>query len=139
EIFGNYRIPSRPPLGHIVTAFIMAQTQDAFEIYQVVFVFLNLIVFLPCCLLISQFARPWKFGILPLTGLFMLSPVFMVNATYTGAKAFAAFFVVTAIALYLRGWKKQDPLRMAAAFVCAAGGAIAHYSAIPYALFLGLH
>ena len=139
EIFGGWRIPSRPPLAHIVTAIVMAQTQDAFEIYQFAFVFLNLIVFLPCCLLLSQLARPWKFGILPLAVIFALSPVMMVNATYTGAKSFAAFFVVTAVALYLRGWKKRDPVRMVAAFVCAAGGAVAHYSAIPYALFLGLH
>jgi 4-amino-4-deoxy-L-arabinose transferase-like glycosyltransferase len=118
---------------------VMAQTQDAFEIYQIVFVFLNLIVFLPCCLLISQLARPRKFGILPLAGIFALSPVMMVNATYTGAKSFAAFFAVTAVALYLRGWKKRGSGRMVAAFVCAAGGAVAHYSAVPYALFLGLH
>ena len=139
EIFGGHRIPSRPPLAHIVTAMVMAQTQDAFEIYQLVFAFLSLIVFLPCCLLLSQFARPRKFGILPMAVIFGLSPVMMVNATYAGAKPIAAFFVVTATGLYLRGWKKRDTGRMVAALVCAAGGALAHYSAIPYMVFLGLH
>jgi hypothetical protein len=35
--------------------------------------------------------------------------------------------------------KKQDRVRMSAAFLAAAGGVVAHYSAAPYAAFLGLH
>ena len=139
EIFGGYRIPSRPPMAHLITAFLMSQTQDRFEIYQVVFAFLNLLVFLPCCLMVPMVARPWKSGVLPLTVIFALSPVMMVNATYTGAKSLAAFFVVLAVAFYLRAWKKNDLLRMSAAFLAAAGGAVAHYSALPYAIFLALH
>jgi hypothetical protein len=138
-VFGDYRIPARPPLMHIVTALVMAQTQDAFEIYQFAFVFLSLLLFFPCSLLLSDLARPWKFGTLPLAAIFALSPVIMVNATYTGAKACAAFFVITSIAFYLRGWKKGDSKRMTVAFTCAAGGCLAHYSAMPYAIFLGLH
>jgi len=139
EVFGGYRIPSRPPMEHVLTALIMAQTQDRFEIYQAVFSFLNLLVFLPCCLMLPLVARPWKSGVYPLTALFALSPVMMVNATYTGSKPLAAFFVVLALAFYLRGWKKNDPVRMSAAFLAAAGGAVAHYSALPYAVFLALH
>ena len=66
EIFGGYRIPSRPPLAHVITAFVMAQTADRFEIYQLVFAFLTLLMFLPCCLMLPLVSRPWKFGVLPL-------------------------------------------------------------------------
>jgi hypothetical protein len=139
EIFGGYRIPSRPPLAHLVAAFVMAQTQDRFEIFQFVFLFLNLLLFFPCCLILPSLARPWKSGILPLAGIFALSPVLMVNASYTGVKTVAVFFVVLAVAFYLRGWKKNDPARMCMAFVAAAGGSLAHYSGLPYAVFLSLH
>jgi hypothetical protein len=139
EIFGGYRIPSRPPLAHVITAFVMAQTEDSFEIYQIAFCFLSLLAFLPCCLLLPRLARPWKSGVVPLAGIFALSPVFMVNATWTGTKPIAAFFVISAIAFYLRAWKKHDRSRMALAFLAAAGGVVTHYSAVPYAIFLGLH
>jgi hypothetical protein len=139
EIFGGYRIPSRPPLAHIITAFIMAQTADRFEIYQLVFAFLTLLMFLPCCLLLPLVSRPWKFGVVPLTCLFALSPVIMVNATFPGTKPITPFFVVTALAFYLRGWKKNDCARITLAFGAAACGSLAHYSGIPYALFLGFH
>jgi hypothetical protein len=139
EIFGGYRIPSRPPMAHVITALMMAQTQDRFEIFQVVFAFLSLLVFLPCCLMLPLVARPWKSGVLPLACIFAMSPLVMVNATYTGTKPLAAFFAVLAVAFYLRGWKKQDRVRMSAAFLAAAGGVVAHYSAAPYAAFLGLH
>lgn len=41
---------------------MMGQTADRFEIFQVVFSFLNLLVFLPSCLILPQLARPWKRG-----------------------------------------------------------------------------
>ena len=138
EIFGGYRIPSRPPLAHGIAALAMAQTSDRFEIFQIVFLFLNLLPFLPCCLLLPMIARPWKSGVLPLACIFATSPMLMMNATYTGVKTVAAFFVACAVALFLRGWRKQDSRRITLAFVCIAGGALAHYSGLPYAVFLGL-
>jgi hypothetical protein len=139
EIFGGYLIPSRPPLAHIISSLVMAQTGDRFEIFQLVFVFINSLIFLPCCLMLPLVGRPWKIGVLPLVGIFATSPLLMVNATYTGAKSTAALFAVTAIAFYLRGWKKGDRCRMAMAFLAAAAGSLGHYSGLPYALFLGIH
>jgi hypothetical protein len=46
---------------------------------------------------------------------------------------------VLAVAFYLRAWKKQDRVRMSAAFLAMAGGMVAHYSAAPYAIFLAIH
>jgi len=139
EIFGGYRVPSRPPLAHIVAALVMAQTQDRFEIFQAVSAFLNLLLFLPCCLILPLLARPWKSGVLPLTCIFALSPLLMVNATYTGVKTVAAFFVVLAVAFYLRGCRKNDPARICMAFLSLAGASLAHYSGLPYAVFLSVH
>jgi hypothetical protein len=96
-------------------------------------------MFLPCCLLLPLVARTWKFGVLPLACIFALSPVIMVNATLPGTKPITVFFVVTAVAFYLRGWKKNDRARVSLAFAAAAGGSLAHYSGLPYLLFLGLH
>jgi hypothetical protein len=139
KIIGGYVVPSRPPLAHGIAAFIMAQTADRFEIFQVVFTFLNVLPFLACCLMLPLIARPWKYALLPLAGIFATSPVMMVNATYTGVKAIAAFFIVLAIAFYLRGWKKNSSSRMVMAFLAIAGGSLAHYSGLPYAVFLALH
>jgi hypothetical protein len=139
EILGGYRIPSRPPLANSVAAFVMAQAGDSFEVFQIVFAFLNLLPFLPCCLMLPLVARPWKFGVFPLTVIYALSPVMMVNGTYTGVKTVTAFFAVTAVAFYLRGLRKNDLLRVSLAFLTVAAAALAHYSGLPYAIFLGLH
>ena len=139
EIFGGYLIPSRPPLAHILAAFVMSQTGDSYEIFQLIFVFINTLIFLPCCLILPLLGRPWKSGVLPLVGIAATSPLLMINATYTGVKSTAALFAVMAIAFYLRGWKKHDRWRMSLAFLAAAGGSLGHYSGLPYALFLGVH
>src|SRR5439155_26687816 len=61
------------------------------------------------------------------------------NVTWTWTKLAAGFYVILAIWLYLRGWRKQDPLRMTLAFVTLSAGPLVHYSVGPYALFLALH
>jgi hypothetical protein len=143
EIFGGYRIPSRPPLAHVLTAFLMTQAGDGFEIYQVAFAFLTLLSFIPCCLLLPLIAGSRKpavrRGIPLLAYIFAMSPVMMINATFSGAKPITAFFEVAAIAFYLRGWKKGDRSRLTLAFTLSAGGALAHYSGLPYLVFLGGH
>jgi hypothetical protein len=138
-IVGGYQIPSRPPLAQVITGFILAQVGDGFEIFQVVFLVLNMLLFLPCCLILRLIARPRRGRIWLLACLFAMNPSLMVNGTYTGVKTAAAFFVILAVAFYLRGWKKNDRARMTLSFAFAAGGSLAHYSGMPYALFLGIH
>src|ERR1035438_1615552 len=48
----GYLLPARPPMMNVLAAFFLGVTQDRFEIFQFVFTFLNLLVFLPCCLAI---------------------------------------------------------------------------------------
>jgi hypothetical protein len=138
-IFGGYILPARPPMMNLLSAFFLAQTQDRFELFQVSFSFLNLLLFLPCYLLMPALARPGRRRTLLLTGLFAMSPVIMENATYSWTKEGAAFFVVLALWFYLAGWRKNDRLRTTVAFVALAAGLLVHYSAGPYAVFLTLH
>ena len=138
-LLGDYTLPARPPMANILAAFFLAQIEDRFEIFQLVFVFLNLLVFLPCCLIMPALAGPRRRRILPLLCLFALNPVVIQNATYTWTKLFAAFYVVLALGLYLAGWRKKDRWRIGAAFLALSAGMLAHYSAAPYLLLLAGH
>jgi len=138
-IAGGFKLPARPPLMNVLGAFFLAQTQDRFEIFQLVFAFLNLVLFLPCSLLLRAVAPKRRAGVLPLAALFALNPMMMEHATYPWTKALTAFFVVFGLWLYLAGIRKNDGGRIAAAFLALAAGVLTHYSAGPYVLFLAGH
>lgn len=137
-IFPGYPLPARPPLMNVVAAFFLGVTRDEFAIFQVVFAFLNLLLFLPCALLLPALGGSRRPAVLPLVALFAASPVVMENATYTWTKALAAFFVVLALALALAGRRKRESTRTVAAFVALTAGFLAHYSAGPYLAFVSL-
>jgi len=139
HIVTGYALSSRPPLMNVLGTFFLAQTGDRFENFQIVFAFLNLLVFLPCCLLLPALAGPRKLRILPLVALFALSPVLMETATYTWTKSLTAFFVVSGLWFYLAAWRKNDLGRMISAFLALSAGLLVHYSAGPYCAFVGLH
>ena len=134
-----YPLPARPPLMNLVASFFLAQTSDRFEIFEIVFAFLNLLVFLPCCLLMPALGTARKRRILPMVMLFAMNPVVMMNTTYTWTKSLTAFFVVFALCLYLAGLRKRDTLRITSAFAVLAAGMMVHYSTGPYLAVLGLH
>jgi hypothetical protein len=138
-IMGLFQVPARPPMMNVLAAFFLAQTQDRFDLFQVTSAFLNVLVFLPCCLMLPALGLARRPRILPLVALFALSPMVMENATYTWTKNLSAFFVVLAFWFYLAGWRKNDRLRMAAAFLAVSAGLLVHYSAGPYGFLLGLH
>ena len=165
-IFPGYIIPARPPMMNVLAAFFLGQTQDRYELFQAIFSFLNLLLFLPCYLLMPALAWPRGGGprktmvrptgwhraggprkamvrptrrTLLLVGLFAMSPLIMENATYSWTKEAAAFYVVLALWFYLAGWRKNDRLRTTAAFVALAAGLLVHYSAGPYVVFLTAH
>jgi hypothetical protein len=138
-VYGGYLLPARPPMMNVLAAFFLGLTTDRFEIFQLVFVFLNLLLFLPCCLLLPVVAKVRRIPILPLVGIFAMNPVVMQNATYTWTKSLTAFFVLLAIHLYLSAWRKRDTVRITAAFLALAAGLLVHYSAGPYIAFFALH
>jgi hypothetical protein len=138
-IVNGYQVPSRPPAMNILAAFFLAQTQDRFEIFQVIFAFLNLLMFLPCCLILPALSGARRISVLPLVALFAMNPVVMQSVTYTWTKAFTAFYVVLALGFYLAAGRKNDRLRMIVAFLALSMAFLSHYSAGPYVLFLTLH
>jgi hypothetical protein len=138
-ILPDYPVPSRPPMMNVLAAFFMAQTKESFALFQLVFAFVNLLLFLPCCLIMPALGTPGKRRTLLLLALFATSPVIMENSTYSWTKACAAFYVILAFWFYLAGWRKQDRVRTLAAFVALAAGLLVHYSAGPYVVFLAAH
>ncbi|MBI5542647.1 MAG: hypothetical protein HY901_02070 [Deltaproteobacteria bacterium] len=134
-----YLLPARPPLMNLVTAFFMAQAGRSFSAFQVVCAFLNLIVFLPCVLLARHLAPRGARQTALIAILFALNPMITENAQFTWTKAATSFFVVLAVALYLTGWRKADPVRTGAAFLSLSAGILVHYSAGPFTVFLALH
>jgi hypothetical protein len=124
---------------NLLAAFFLAQVGDRFELYQLAFLFLNLLVFLPCCLLAPLLAPCGRWRVVPVVALVGLCPMVIENVTYTATKLLIAFYVMLALRFYLTGWRKQDTLRMTAAFVFLAAAMLVHYSAGPYLVFLGGH
>ena len=100
-IIGNYLLPARPPMMNALAAFFLGVAGDRFEVFQLVFTFFNLLMFLPCCLVLRVLARVRRVRLLPLVGLFAMNPAVMQNATYTWTKLLTAFFVILALSLYL--------------------------------------
>jgi tetratricopeptide (TPR) repeat protein len=134
-----YDLPARPPMMNILCAHVLAQAGETYDFYQPAAAFFNLLIYFPCFLLANALARRGRRQWLLLTVLFAASPILIENVTYPWTKLFAGFFILLGTWLYLRGWKKQDSIRIVGAFAALCVGMLVHYSAGPYLLFLGLH
>jgi len=135
----RYVLPARPPMMNLLAAQIFWQVDTRFELLQVVFAYLNALVMLPCVLLAPSLVAGTRRRAWLIAGLLALSPTFMQNGTFTWTKAFAGFYTLTALALYLSAWRRRDAGRMMAAVACMSVAMLVHYSAIPFLLFLGGH
>ena len=134
-----YDLPARPPMMNLLCAHFLAQAGQSYDLYQVAMLLLNLLVYFPCVLIADALARRGRRQ-LPLLVVFLAgSPLLVQNLSYTWTKLLAGFYVILGTWLYLRGWRKQDPFRVAAAFVALSAGLLVHYSAGPYLLFFALH
>jgi 4-amino-4-deoxy-L-arabinose transferase-like glycosyltransferase len=142
QFIGHYILPARPPLMNVLADFFFGQTADRFEISQIVFLFLNLLLFLACFLIMPVLATGRshrRSRALPLVAIFAMNPVVMQNATYAWTKALTAFFVVLGLWFYLAAIRKNDSTRLVAAFLAMAAGVLTHYSAGPYVVLVALH
>src|SRR3989442_2812295 len=124
---------------NLVAAHFLAQVGRQYDLYQVVFLFLNLLIVFPCFLIAGAMALRGGGRLTLVAGALAASPMLLQTVTWTWTKLAAGFYVILAIWLYLRGWRKQDPLRMTLAFVTLSAGLLVHYSVRPYALFLAPH
>jgi len=136
---GLYLLPARPPLMNLVTAHFLAQVGRQYDLFQIVFLFLNLLIVFPCFLIAGAMTRHGGRRLALIAGFLAASPMLLQNVTWPWTKLAAGFYVILAIWLYLRGWRKPDAFRMTLAFVCLSAGLLVHYSVAPYALFLALH
>jgi hypothetical protein len=107
-IVGNYALSARSPMMNVLAAFFLAQTADRFELFQIVFVVVNVLAFLQCCLLLRALTparRRWR--VLPLAALFALNPAFIENATYTWIKSLTHGIFCGSCAVALPGRSAQ--------------------------------
>jgi hypothetical protein len=146
SFIGLYSLPARPPLMNAVAAHFLALSGVGFDRFQLVFTYLNLLVFFPLALLLRLFrpAGPRGRG-LPVAALALflaLNPCFLQNATYTWTKLLAAFYVVWALWLFLSAERRRDERfdggRLTAASFALSVGMLVHYSVAPYLLALGV-
>jgi len=133
---GRYLVTARPPFMNVVSAYFLGVAGKEFALYQIVFSLLNLLAFFPCCLFARRFA-PRVRSLPTLVAIFLAgNPFFFMNTTFAWTKVLAAFYTILAVWFYLAGWRKRDPIRMSAAFVCLAAGVMVHFSTGPYAVVL---
>ncbi len=83
-----------------------------------------------------HFARGRWSGDAALLLILMLNPLVIENATFSWTKLVTAFFILLAIAFYVRGLSDDSPARRTIAVAAVAAAILAHYSAGPFAVGL---
>ena len=130
-------LTSRPPLANIINGAFITDTQKNFAHYQLFSTLLSSLAFLPAALLARRFGGARTVAALAV--LFMLSPLFIENATYPWTKLPAAYFTLTALYFFLRAHDAGAPGAASRLFAASlAAGLLAHYSAGPYAVVLAI-
>ena len=87
---------------NLLTALVFWQVSPAFELFQVVFAYLNALPILPCALIAPSLVAKTRNRAWLIAGFLALSPMFIENGTYTWTKAFAAFYDLTALGCIFR-------------------------------------
>jgi hypothetical protein len=130
-----YPLTARPPLANVLAAVFMRACGDDYALFQVVMAVTASLAFLPAGLLAQRFGGPRAARVAAV--LVMVSPMFVQNATYPWTKLQAAFFILCAIAFFLkvRGREGGTGAGVLCA-LCLGAGILAHYSAGPYAVVL---
>jgi hypothetical protein len=137
----RFLFSARPPLMNAVTALLLRHVDDAFVHYQVVFAFVNLLLFFACAQIsavLSRDGRPADPVVLAL--LLGGNPMFMVNTTFPWTKALTVFLLFVGLALYvtgLRGGRARS--RLVAAFLAFGAAIVAHYSAVLCVVPVAVH
>jgi hypothetical protein len=133
-----YSLPARPPLANLVDGALMGVGGTDFASFQLFNTFFSTLIFLPAVLLVRHFARGRQPGDAALLLMLMLNPLVVENATFSWTKLLTAFFILLAIAFYVRGLGDPGPERRTIAVGAVAVALLAHYSAGPFAVGLAL-
>lgn len=137
-LFSGALLPARPPLVNAFAAQIMGLTLPRFACYQLTAALTGLLAFFPMLLVARLFSTSAGVSRI-LAVMLMFQPMFVQNISYSWTRMQAVFFVLSMVGFYVAGWRAEDPRRMQFAFVCGAASILAHYSSVPYVLFLALH
>jgi hypothetical protein len=139
QFIGLYALPARPPMMNLIAAAFMGIAGERFELFQFIFLFLNLLIVFPCVLLAGHLVKFAQRRVWMIVAMLALSPLVLQNATWTWTKLLSAFYVILAIAFYLRALRKDDPRRMVFAAAMMAGAILVHYSAAVFAVAVAVH
>ncbi len=131
-----YTLPARPPLANLVTGACMAMTGTDFAHFQVFNTLFSTLLFLPAILLTRHFSAGGVHGDAGLLLIFMLNPLVLQNSTFAWTKFLTAFFVLLAVAIYVRGLGEAAPERRILAAGLMAAAILTHYSSGPFAVGL---
>ncbi|MBI5771648.1 MAG: glycosyltransferase family 39 protein [Verrucomicrobia bacterium] len=130
-----YGLGARPPLVNVVTGAFLHATRVDYAHYQLMTALLSTLAFLPAALLARRWGGPRAIAVLAV--LVMVNPLFVQNSTFAWTKLPTAFFVLAALAFFLRARDADAPPAAAPLFGASlAAGVLAHYSAGPYAVAL---
>lgn len=134
-----YALPARPPLMNAVAAHFLAMFEPSFPLFQVVFLYLNSLLFFPLALFLRLFrGRGGRTPYFLLALLLFTNPAFLQNATYTWTKLLAVFYTLLALWWELAAQRRGDFRRHVAAVLALSAGMLVHYSVAPYLLALAL-
>lgn len=132
-----YPLPARPPLANLVTGAFLALGHENFASFQVISLLEATLVFLPGWLLGQRF-RSGRESSRTFLLLCMLNPLLLHNTTYPWTKLITAYFVLAGLHLFLEGRERARGGYFIACFLFLSAGLLAHYSAGPYGLVLGV-
>jgi hypothetical protein len=135
----RYWLPARPPLMNLVTSFFLAQVGENFALFQVAFLFLNLLVVVPCWWLAREILPGGRPRLAVLLALLAMSPSLLENLTFCWTKLLTAYFVLTGVGLYVTGERRNRPAYRVAAFAALSAASLVHYSGAPYLVVIGGH
>src|SRR4051794_19955333 len=92
----TYLLPARPPMMNVIGAAYMAQLgETSFAAFQLVFLLLNLLVVMPCVLLLPMLgARHRRTALAALIFLLAASPMMLQNLTWTWPRLLTTFYAL---------------------------------------------
>jgi dolichyl-phosphate-mannose-protein mannosyltransferase len=128
--FGDYTLASRTPLFSLAAAFALSVFGDRFWVYQVASTFASSLFILPLFLL----ARTLAGGRAALLGAgFVFFNTWLVHdATFTWMKLVSAYFLLLALAFYIRFREGADGRLLCTSALCGALAFMSHQSAAYY-------
>lgn len=130
----TYILPARPPLANLVLTPFLALTLPSFAYYQVFLTLFSTLAFYPAALLSRRFRTTGGDPAAVLAILFMLSPLFVENATFSWTKLPATFFILAGLYFFLLNHRSLS----VSASICLSLALLTHYSAAPYIVALVL-